>query len=225
MSLAGSSSRHGASGSADLLRARGKIVLVGLMGAGKTTVGARLAERLGQAFADSDVEIEASSGQTISQIFATQGEERFRRLEEEAVARLLSKSEPMVLALGGGAVTSESTRRLLGERSVVVWLSADPERLASRLGEKAASTRPLLRGGADSSLRRLSEERSSLYDSVADLVVDTTDCAPREVVEVLLTALGHGSCGEASGSEAPGSKLPSSQEHVGGSFGQEVDRS
>jgi len=146
------------------------VVLVGLSGTGKTTVGRRLAKELGRPFADADEQIELRSGRTIPDVFATEGEERFRELETEAIADLLDRPSPLVVAAGGGAVTRPATRELLARPGVVVvWLRASPQFLAARTD---TTHRPLLAGDAEATLARHLTERTPLYAEVADLVVD-----------------------------------------------------
>ncbi len=137
------------------------IVLVGLMGAGKTTVGRRLAKRLGLAFVDSDEEIERVADHTISEIFARFGEESFRDGERRVIARLI-RGAPKVIATGGGAFVNERTRALILERCVAVWLDADLDTLAERATRR--NTRPLLKDREPLPvLRDLSERRTPIY--------------------------------------------------------------
>jgi shikimate kinase len=149
----------------------GHVVLVGLSGTGKSSVGRRLAARLARRFVDADTEIEERAGRTVREIFASEGEPAFRELEAGVMADLLAAPEPSVIAAGGGAIVTESTRKLLREPDVfVVWLTAAPAFLASRLSEKPH--RPLLDGDPIASLARLQEERAHWYAEVADVTVD-----------------------------------------------------
>ena len=118
------------------------IVLVGLMGAGKSTIGRRLARRLGLAFVDSDEEIERAADHTVSEIFDRFGESSFRDGERRVIARLL-EGRPKVIATGGGAFMNEMTRKLILERCVAIWLDANLQTLAERVGRRGH--RPLLR--------------------------------------------------------------------------------
>lgn len=118
------------------------IVLVGLMGVGKSTVGRRLAARLGVPFVDADNEIEAAAGLTISEIFERYGEPYFRDGERRVIARLID-GNPKVIATGGGAFIQEDTRALILDRALAIWLDADIDVLASRVSRR--DTRPLLR--------------------------------------------------------------------------------
>jgi shikimate kinase len=150
---------------------RPHVVLVGLMGVGKTTVGRRLAKELQRPFADSDEQVELQAGHVIPQIFREVGEEGFRRLEAEVVAALLEGQHPLVMAAGGGVVTRPENREVLARRAVVVWLRASAGFLAGRTDPEH---RPLLAGDADlaHAFERLVAERSPLYEAAADAVVD-----------------------------------------------------
>jgi shikimate kinase len=150
----------------------GPVVLVGLMGSGKTTVGRRLAARLDRPFADADEALEERTGRTVAEIFETDGEDGFRDIESELLGDLLTSTSPLVVAAGGGVVLRSANRERLARRDVtVVWLDASPAFLASRIERKAH--RPLLAGDATPRevLERLHGERAALYDEVADLVV------------------------------------------------------
>ena len=137
------------------------IVLVGLMGSGKSTIGRRLAQRLGMAFADADDEIERAAGMTISDIFAKFGEAHFRDGERRVIARLLA-GKPHVLATGGGAFVNEETRALILNDSLCIWLDADIPTLVERTARR--SHRPLLKGrDAGAVLRELAEVRNPIY--------------------------------------------------------------
>jgi len=158
------------------------VVLVGPPGAGKTTVGEALSQRLGVALRDTDHDIEMAQGETVQDIFVTRGEPHFRELEEHAVAVALEEHAG-VLALGGGAVLSEATRRLLHDRTVV-FLDVSLSGAASRVGLGAG--RPLLLGNVRSQLKSLLDARRPLYAEVADLTVDTDELDPAGVAEVIV---------------------------------------
>src|SRR5436190_11034632 len=130
---------------AALLAALGRrsVVLVGMMGAGKSSIGRRLAQRLGLAFVDADAEIEAAAGMTIAEIFSTYGEPYFRSGEQRVIARLLD-SGPQVLATGGGAYMNADTRAGIAYKGVSVWLKADFEVLMRRVKRRATTDRPML---------------------------------------------------------------------------------
>jgi shikimate kinase len=162
------------------------IALVGLMGAGKSTVGKRLADALGRGFYDSDAEIEKAAGLAISDIFAIHGEKEFRRGERRVLERLLGEA-PHVLATGGGAYLDPDTRALMREKAVTIWLNADLETLWSRVSKR--DSRPLLRDPDPKGvLRRLFEEREPIY-SLADLSVHSHDGPHDRTVRAILSAL------------------------------------
>ena len=147
------------------------VVLVGLSGSGKSSIGRRIAAQLGWHFRDSDDEIEQRAGRTVREIFATDGEPAFRELEADVMADLLAGSDRTVIAAGGGAVVTESTRKLLGQPDVfVVWLTASPEFLASRTSKKPH--RPLLDGDPAAALAGLLADRQAWYEEVADVTYD-----------------------------------------------------
>ncbi len=162
------------------------VALVGLMGAGKSTVGRRLAEALGRQFYDSDNEIEKAAGLSISDIFALHGEEEFRRGEHRVLERLLGEA-PHVLATGGGAYLNPDTRDLLREKAVTIWLNADLETLWRRVSRR--SHRPLLKADNPKGvLSRLLDERTPIYEK-ADLVVTSEEGPHRATVNAILKAL------------------------------------
>lgn len=155
----------------------GPVVLVGLMGSGKTTVGRRLAAKLDRPFVDADEALEERAGRPIADIFADDGEDAFRDLETKVLAELLEREDAPVIASGGGVVVREANRELLTDTPdvLVVWLNAAPAFLASRVAQKEQKVhRPLLAGdeGPREVLQRLHAERAPLYDEVADLEVD-----------------------------------------------------
>jgi shikimate kinase len=162
------------------------IVLVGLMGAGKSKIGRRLAARLNLPFFDSDHEIEAAAGESIEEIFANRGERVFRDGERRVIARLLA--QPVhVLATGGGAFMDPATRQLIGERGVSLWLRADLDVLVSRVSRR--SNRPLLKSGnARAILGALIEQRHPVY-AEADVVVDSGEGSPELTVSRAIAAL------------------------------------
>ncbi len=163
------------------------LFLVGLMGAGKTTVGRVLARRLAKDFRDTDQEIEERTGVRVSVIFDIEGEAGFRRREAETLERL-SALDNLVLATGGGAVLDERNREHLKSRGCVVYLHARPAELAKRLGRDR--TRPLLSEGEPRiKLEQLYELRDPLYREVADIVVDTGRQSAHSLVDQLLERL------------------------------------
>ncbi len=167
---------------------RRSVVLVGLMGAGKTNIGRRLAARLNLPFSDSDLEIEAAAGETIEEIFANRGEQAFRDGERRVIARLLAQP-PQVLATGGGAFMDPQTRALIARRGVSLWLRADLDVLVARVSRR--SNRPLLKQGDPRAiLAELIERRYPVY-AEADLVIDSGDMPPEATVTRALAALAH----------------------------------
>jgi shikimate kinase len=162
------------------------VVLVGLMGVGKSTVGRRLAKRLGLPFVDSDSAIEDAAGYTAAEMFERYGEQDFRDGERRLVARLID-GEIRVIATGGGAYVDARTRQLLNERAITVWLDAPVDILAERTARR--DTRPLLKNGdAKATLERLAEERRPSYQE-AHIHVKSGDGAHRDVVEAIIQAL------------------------------------
>ena len=165
---------------------RRSIVLVGLMGAGKTTIGRRLSHLLAIPFTDADAEIEMAAGKTIAEIFADHGESQFRDGERRVIARLL-QSGPQVLATGGGAYMSEETRDNIRLHAIAVWLRADLELLLGRVRKR--NDRPLLNtSDPEAVMRRLMEVRYPVY-SQADVVVDSRNASHRAVVCDVVAAL------------------------------------
>ncbi|MEZ0579989.1 shikimate kinase [Nocardioides sp. MH1] len=161
-------------------------VLVGTMGAGKTTAGRLLAEALGVGFLDSDHAVEAHAGKSVQDIFVDDGEAAFRTLEREAVAAAL-ESHDGVLALGGGAVLDASTRALLADQQVV-FLRVGLADAVKRVGLGAG--RPLLLGNVRSRVKQLLDERTPVYEGLARISVDTDGRTPQDVVAEVVGALG-----------------------------------
>lgn len=162
------------------------IVLVGLMGAGKTTIGRRLAARLAMPFRDADAEIETAAGMPISDIFATLGESAFRDGERRVIARLLQEG-PLVLATGGGAYMDPGTRERIAASGSSVWLKADHETLMRRVRKRVH--RPLLQNpDPDGTMRRLMSERYPVY-ALADVTVESGDSSHDGIVGEILAAL------------------------------------
>ena len=164
------------------------VVLIGLSGSGKTTVGRLLAERLRRPFVDTDALIEASAGETIPHIFETRGEPAFRDLEHAAVQQAVAAA-PSVIATGGGAPVPERNRLLLWESNLVVWLDAPPEVLVERVGAHGAG-RPLLAsdGGAGARLAQLHAQRAPVY-ALAHARIATHGQAPDQVAEQIARTL------------------------------------
>lgn len=172
------------------------LVLIGLMGAGKTTIGRRLATRLGIAFVDADAEIEKAAGATIPDIFRDFGEAHFRDGEQRVIARLLDEG-PQVLATGGGAFMNAKTREATKQKGISIWLKADLDVLMKRVSRR--TDRPLLQNDdPEAVMKRLIAERYPLY-AQADLTIDSKegphDAVVDEIVRALVAFLGCGADG------------------------------
>jgi shikimate kinase len=166
------------------------VVLVGMMGAGKSSIGRRLAGRLGIPFVDADAEIEKAADMSIPEIFAAHGEPYFRAGETRVIARLL-ESGPQVLATGGGAFMNADTRAAIDAKGISVWLRATIEVLARRI--KRRSDRPLLKNADPiETLKRLVDERYPTY-AEADITVESRDVPHDAIVEEIIAGL----CGHA----------------------------
>lgn len=162
------------------------LVLVGMMGAGKTTIGRRLARKLDFPFTDADTEIEAAADMKIPDIFEVFGEKAFRDGERKVIERLL-KAGPQVLATGGGAFLNEITRALIRKSALSIWLKAELPVLLERVKRK--SNRPLLLNpDPEGTMRRLLNERAEIY-AKADIVVESNDNTHDKVIASIMTAL------------------------------------
>jgi shikimate kinase len=162
------------------------VVLVGLMGVGKSTVGRRLAKQLGLSFIDSDAAIEDASGYSAAEVFERYGENDFRDGERRLVARLI-EGDVRIIATGGGAFVDPHTRKLLNERAITVWLDAPVDILAERTSRR--DTRAQLRNAnPKATLERLSEERRPSYEE-AHIHVKSGDGAHKDVVDSIIRAL------------------------------------
>lgn len=163
------------------------IALVGLMGAGKSAIGARLASRLEVPFFDSDVEVESEAGLSISEIFVNEGEAAFRCRERDVIKRLL-KGPVHILATGGGSFVEAETRRELFGRALTVWLKADLEVLYERVLRK--DDRPLLKkNNPRRVLEKLIEQRYPLY-ALADIIVESDGGPHEQLVDTIISKLG-----------------------------------
>lgn len=181
-------SRDGAAekGDAALPLDRRAIVLVGLMGAGKTTVGRRLAHRLGLDFVDADAEIEKAAGESIPEIFKLRGEKVFREGERRVISRLLDDG-PQVLATGGGAFMDPETRAEIMDKGISVWLKADIDVLMKRVSKRG--NRPLLRtADPRATMEKLMGERYPVYAG-ADIKVESREGPHEVVVDAIVAAL------------------------------------
>lgn len=161
------------------------LVLVGMMGAGKTTVGRELATRLGWAFLDSDAMVEASTGSTVVELLATGGEQAFRVEESRVLAEALATPTPTVVSAAGGTVLDAGNRARLKSQAMVVWLRADPATLTDRVG--AGEGRPLLADDPAARLSELDAVRRPFYEEVADVVVDVDGLDPSRVADRVLS--------------------------------------
>ena len=162
------------------------IVLVGLMGAGKSTVGRRLAARLDLPFKDADTEIEAAAGMSVSDIFATHGEAYFREGERRVICRLLQEG-PTVLATGGGAFMNDETRAWISQHGISIWLKAEFDVLMRRVRKR--SNRPLLKNAdPEGSMRQLMTARQPTY-ALADITIESRDIPHERVVDDALEAV------------------------------------
>ena len=162
------------------------LVLIGLMGAGKSAIGRRLAKRLALDFVDADKEIEAAAGMSINDIFAEHGEAYFRDGERRVIARLLSEG-PFVLATGGGAFMNGQTRREISANGLAIWLRAELDILLERVSRR--DTRPLLKTGDPREIMRaLMDERYPVY-AQADITVESRDVPHEVIVEEIVQAL------------------------------------
>lgn len=182
---------------AEIISALGtrSVVLVGMMGAGKSTIGRRLSARLHLPFLDADTEIEAAAGMSIPDIFETHGEPHFRDGEARVIARLLDGG-PAVIATGGGAFMREETRNRIREKAVSLWLKADADIIMKRVKRRA--DRPLLQtADPAATIGRLLEEREPVYQH-ADLTIWSRDVPHERIVDECLDALHVWLCGDGS---------------------------
>ena len=172
------------------------VALVGMMGAGKTSIGKRLAARLDVCFCDADHEIEKAAGMTVAEIFAKYGEPEFRRLERSVIARLLGEA-PHILATGGGAYMDEGTREAMRANAFTIWLKAPIDILFGRVKKRQEQdkTRPLLNNDdIRGTLERLLEVRGPLY-ALADMTLESADEPHAVLLDKIVAALkAHGLC-------------------------------
>jgi shikimate kinase len=163
------------------------IVLIGMMGVGKSSIGRRLGARLGVPFVDADTEIERAAGMSIADIFARHGEAAFRSGEARVIARLLNGG-PQVLATGGGAVMNEATRALIKEKGVSIWLSAELDLLLRRISKRKAERPMLQTDDPAATLRELLASRAPIY-AQADITVQSRDVPHDAIVTEIIEAL------------------------------------
>lgn len=165
------------------------IVLIGMMGVGKSTVGRRVAKELARPFFDSDDEVVARTGRAVAEIFATDGEPAFREIEAEVMTQLLASPTPSVIAAAGGSVLNPNTRAHLRESGTVVWMRAPVDVLVGRTSR--GTHRPALADNPRATLTQMEADREQLYEEVADLKVDCT--APlASVVATIVRAVSGG---------------------------------
>jgi shikimate kinase len=164
-----------------------RVLLIGMMGAGKSTTGHLLAERLGWPYLDSDDEILRLTGRTVPEIWKDEGEAAFRTQESRVLAEATTSDGPVVIAVAGGAVLDPENRARIRGAGLVVWLRAGVAELVRRVGP--GTGRPLLEGGPAAALERLSEIRAPIYAELADLVFDVDRMAPPQVVDRVVDAL------------------------------------
>lgn len=167
-----------------------RLLFVGMMGAGKSTVARLLAARQGWGFVDTDEVVERANAMTVAEMFSLRGEAAFRAAESETLAGLRDIDGPLVASVGGGAVMNGANRGAMRAIGTVVWLRARPETLAHRVGQ--GEDRPLLRTssiGPRQALERLAAEREPLYGAVADVVVDVDDVSAEEAVDLVMAKL------------------------------------
>jgi shikimate kinase len=182
-----------------------RVLLIGMMGAGKTTVGREVASRLGWPLLDSDAEVARTTGMSVPQIFAHRGEAAFRAEESRVLAEAVTSDHPVVVSVAGGAVRDPDNRRRIRRAGLVVWLRADLGTLAARVG--TGQGRPLLDGDPGTALRRLYAEREPLYRQLAHLAVDVDHLSPPEAADRVVSALWSGAAlraGAAGPATAPG---------------------
>ena len=169
---------------------RRHIVLVGMMGSGKTAVGRRVAERLGRPFVDTDKLVEERAGKTVPEIFADDGEPAFRALEAEVVGAALDSDIWAVIAFGGGAVLDPANRELAREAGLVIWLQAPVTELARRVTAGRGALRPLLAESEspETALEDIARAREEAYRAAAHVVIDTSGRSPGQVASAVMRA-------------------------------------
>jgi shikimate kinase len=164
------------------------VLLMGMMGAGKSTVGSVLAEQLGWTYVDGDEEIRRRTGRSVPDLWRAEGESAFRAEEGRVLVDVATALEPTVIALGGGAVLAAANRDVItSSGGLTVWLRVRVETLLGRVGDGVG--RPLLEGDAAAHLSRLDLERRPLYESLADVIIDADDLDPDEIADRIVQEL------------------------------------
>jgi shikimate kinase len=164
-----------------------RVLLIGMMGAGKSTTGWLLSERLGWPYLDSDEEVQRQTGKSVPEIWKSEGEPAFRAEESKVLMQACNSPTPVVVSVAGGAVLDPDNQRLIRRSGLVVWLRAEVVTLARRVG--VGEGRPLLEGGPIAALTKLSEARAPIYAELADVVFDVDRLAPPKVVDEIISAL------------------------------------
>jgi shikimate kinase len=164
-----------------------RVLLIGMMGAGKSTTGHLLARRLEWPYLDSDEAVQRQTGKTIPEIWKTEGEAAFRAQEARVLAQATTSDGPVVIGVAGGAVLDPDSRGRIARAGLVVWLRCDVSVLAARVGSGAG--RPLLDDGPGAALERLSAVRAPIYESLADVVFDVDRLSPSDVVDRIVGVL------------------------------------
>jgi shikimate kinase len=164
-----------------------RVLLIGMMGAGKSTTGHLLARRLGWPYLDSDEEVQRQTGKTIPEIWKAEGEAAFRAEEARVLAEATTSDGPAVIGVAGGAVLDPDNRARIARAGLVVWLRCDVSVLAKRVGSGAG--RPLLEHGPSEALERLATVRAPIYESLADVAFDVDRLSPAAVVDRIVDVL------------------------------------
>jgi shikimate kinase len=166
-----------------------RVLLIGMMGAGKSVVGALVAARLDWPHLDSDQQVQLKTGNTVAQIFATKGEAAFRAEEAQALAEAATSEGPLVVSVAGGAVLSADNRTVLRRAGLVIWLRAELATIAARIQPVAGGDhRPLLEGDRFERLTHLYAERRPRYQELADVVIDVDHLTPGEAADLVVAA-------------------------------------
>lgn len=184
------------------------VVLVGMTGAGKTTVGRLLAHRLGWDHVDTDEIVAAEAGMSVAELWADQGEAAFRAAERRAIAQALQRGGGHVVSVGGGAVSDPHVRGMLGRAATVVWLRATDDTLVRRLQGADGDARPVLQGDPAGQVPVLARARRPWFEAVADLVVDVDAQRPDDVAEAVVAGLASVGPSGGAASESPGTGSP-----------------